>query len=146
MDIAALHSLDAPPRDRLRTDLVERPAAGPGHMSPLHTRDETEAYHLLAGALTLFVGSETVSLEAGETAIVPADVPRTVRVESEGTRWLVATRTAAPAYFEHFGLALAAPAPDQATDDLAALAALVSAAGIDVLGPPGALPADVAFV
>ena len=124
--------------------MVER-SAPIGFMPPLHARDEDETYRMLAGAVTFFVGSEEIEAEPGDVVIAPAGTERTFRVESEGARWLVLTRVASLERFLDFGRAVAAPVESPAegwphADDLAMVAAMGEANGIDVLGPPGALP------
>ena len=120
--------------------LVERSARG-GAMAPLHVRGEDEVYRVVEGLVTFFVGDETVSAAAGDVVVAPAGVARTVRVESSSARWLVLTRVESLPRFEDFGRALAPPSEDwPSLDEVAALSAIAAANGIDVVGPPGALP------
>jgi quercetin dioxygenase-like cupin family protein len=118
-----------------------------GAMPPLHVHHvDDEIFHLLEGELTLHHGAETVRLSAGETALAPRGVPHTFRIESDVARILV---TGTPAGFdrfiEAFGMpaerleAPAAPVPP----DIDAVIELERETGyrIEILGPPGALPA-----
>lgn len=110
--------------------------APPGSQPPLHVhRDEDEGFYLLEGELTLWVGDETRTLQPGEFLLAPRQVPHTVRVGDRPARYLV---TAGPG-FEAFVRAVSAlGSPDP--DDLARLAA---DQGIDLLGPPGMVPAEL---
>ena len=116
-----------------------------GDMPPLHVhhRDD-EAFYVIAGELSLFVAGEHLVLAAGQAALAPREVPRSYRVESEQARRLVITT---PAGFESFVREVAEPAPADELPpagrphDPAALAQAAAKAGIEILGPPGALPA-----
>jgi mannose-6-phosphate isomerase-like protein (cupin superfamily) len=124
-----------------RNALVERGARG-GEMAPLHVRREDETYRVVEGRVTFFVGAETVSAGAGDVVVAPAGVARTARVESTSARWLVLTRVDSLSRFEDFGRAFAAPADEwPSLEEVASLSAIAVANGIDVVGPPGALPA-----
>jgi quercetin dioxygenase-like cupin family protein len=124
--------------------MVERSARA-GAMGPLHARSVDESYRVLTGEVTFFVGDETVTAVAGDVVVAPRDVPRTFRVESDGARWLVITRVRSLERFQDFGRAAGAPALQPETgwpspDEEAAVAAIAGANGVELLGPPGALP------
>ena len=119
--------------------------SGPqGDMPPLHVHHrEAEAFYVLEGSMTLFVGGDELHLEAGECAVAPRGVPHAYRVDSPEARWL---GIASPAGFDEFVLAASVPAeaetlpegpPAFAPDELGAIAA---GFGIELLGPPGTLP------
>ena len=115
-----------------------------GNMPPLHVhhRDD-ETFFLLDGEMSLFVEGRRLSLTAGQAALAPRGLPHTYRVESEEAHWLVIT---APAGFDSFVRQVSEPAPaDELPEadrpvDPAALAQAAAEAGIEILGPPGALP------
>ena len=115
-----------------------------GNMPPLHVhhRDD-ETFYCLGGRLSLITAGGTVELEAGEAAFAPRGVPHTYRVESEEARWLVATTDAG---FGTFVRASSVPAendgyaPDELMPAPERLGALAAEQGIELLGPPGALP------
>ena len=124
--------------------LVER-SARRGAMAPLHRRDEDEAYRLIEGEVTFFVDDYSVPAQPGDVVVAPAGVPRTFRIESDRARWMVLTRVSSLERFVDFGRAVTAPAGDPAAgwqppDDERRLAAMAAANGIELLGPPGALP------
>jgi quercetin dioxygenase-like cupin family protein len=119
----------------------------PGDMPPLHVHHvEDEIFYVLEGALELHVaGRPTVRLEAGECVLAPRDVPHVYRVVSEApARWLVLS---VPANFERFVLAASDPAdaailpPPDREPDMARVMRAAAEAGIEILGPPGTLPA-----
>jgi quercetin dioxygenase-like cupin family protein len=115
-----------------------------GDMPPLHLhRREDEVFHVLEGRLTLHLPGEHVELAPGETFRAPRGIPHTYRVESATARWLV---VCAPAGFDALVRETGDPAPADELPprgrphDAAALAAAAARHGIEVLGPPGALP------
>jgi mannose-6-phosphate isomerase-like protein (cupin superfamily) len=116
-----------------------------GDMPPLHVhhRDD-EAFYVMDGELSLFVAGEQLSLGPGQAALAQRGVPHAYRVESEEARWLVITT---PAGFESFVREVAEPAPGEELPpagrphDPAVLARAAAKVGIEILGPPGALPA-----
>jgi quercetin dioxygenase-like cupin family protein len=78
-----------------------------GDSPPLHVHTrEDELFHVLSGELLLEVGGEELVLAEGETALAPAGVAHTYRVESAEARWLVVT---AGGEFERFVRELSRP-------------------------------------
>ena len=120
-------------------------AAPAGAMAPLLVRTVDEIYRVLEGVVTFFVGAEQVAAAPGDVVVAPRRVPRTFRVESEDARWVVITRVRSPERFFDFGRAVSAPAahPEAgwpSADEEATVASIAGANGIELLGPPGALP------
>ena len=116
-----------------------------GDMPPLHVHhEEDEIFHVLDGQVTLFLPESEVSLSAGETFRAPQGIPHTYRVESSTARWLV---FCAPARFDAFVRAVSEPAPREELPprgrpfDPESFAAEAAQYGIQLLGPPGTLPA-----
>jgi quercetin dioxygenase-like cupin family protein len=116
-----------------------------GDMPPLHVhRRDDETFFVLEGELTLFVAGERIVLGAGHAAFAPRGVAHTYRVESAQAAWLVITT---PAGFDAFVREVAEPAPADELPpagrpiDPAFLARAAAKVGIEILGPPGALPA-----
>src|SRR5262249_21241975 len=117
-----------------------------GDMPPLHVHhEEDEVFHVLDGQVTLFLPGCEVSLTAGETFRAPRGIPHTYRVESSTARWLIFCE---PARFEGFVRAVSDPAPAEELPprgrpfDPDSFAATAAEYGIELLGPPGALPED----
>ena len=98
---------------------------------------------MLEGELTLFVGDQRRTLTAGQAALAPRGVPHSYRVESAEARVLLVNT---PAGFEAFVRAVSEPAPSDELPppgrplDPEALARTAAEYGIEILGPPGALP------
>ncbi len=118
-----------------------------GDMPPLHVhhRDD-ETFFVLEGELSLFAGGDHHVLTAGQALLAPRGVPHTYRAERE-VRALV---IGAPAGFEAFVRAVGAPAEADALPpagrplDPGALATTAAEYGIELLGPPGMLPSELA--
>lgn len=63
-----------------------------GESVPLHRHDDWEAFYVLEGELTLFIGeAEGARASAGSFAHVPAGTVHGFRVESETARYLLLT-------------------------------------------------------
>lgn len=100
--------------------------------------------YVIAGEVSLFVGAEHMVLGSSQAALAPRDVPHTYRVESDEARWLV---IATPAGFDGFVGSVADVAPAEELPpagrpvDPAAMGEAAARFGIELLGPPGTLPA-----
>jgi mannose-6-phosphate isomerase-like protein (cupin superfamily) len=123
--------------------MVERTAPA-GAMPPLHRRDVAETYRVLDGEVTFFIGEDEVPARAGDVVVAPAGAARSFRAGS-AARWLVLTHVTSLERFVDFGRALSAPVdcpsagwPSAAEESSSA--AIAAANGIELLGPPGALP------
>lgn len=128
--------------------VLERSGSTRGAMTPLHSREEEETFSVLEGELTFFVGAHVVPARPGDVVVLPRHVARTLRVESDRARWLVATRARSLGRFEDFARALVPPREGCTTawataEDEATLEALGAANGITLLGPPGLLPSEL---
>ncbi len=114
----------------------------------MHHNDD-EAFYVLEGEMSFFVGNDQPARRpAGSVAFGPKGVPHTYRVDSsEPARWLA---ICTPGDFAAFVVAASQPAtsatlppphPEPPSEtDLAAITALAREHGIELLGPPGALP------
>ncbi len=128
-----------------RFSLVEEVQA-PGFWTPLHVhRRDGQAHYVLEGEATFYLPGESVAVGPGECGYGPINVPHTEQVtSSEPLRQLVVN---SPAGFEEFVAAAGEPAaeltlpppPDQ-PPDFERVAALAAEHGIEILGPPEALP------
>jgi mannose-6-phosphate isomerase-like protein (cupin superfamily) len=124
--------------------MVERTAPA-GHMPPLARRDEQETYRVLAGEVVFFVGNDMVWAGPGDVVVAPAGAARTFRVASDGARWLVLTQVRSLDRYTDFARAVSAPLADPcsgwpSSGEHAAVESMAAANGIELLGPPGALP------
>lgn len=123
----------------------------PGDEVPLHVHTvEDEAFLILEGEMTVWVGDQQRVIGAGDYALMPRNVMHCYRVTSDTpTRWLAIT---SPAGFEGFVREISAPAtehrlPDQvdlSPETLARLGSIATNYGVTFLGPPGTRPSDVA--
>ena len=117
-------------------------STGPaGDHTPLHVHHlDDEGFYVLEGEITLWAGDEKHVLGAGESILAPRGVPHTLRVGDRDARWLV---TSTPAGFEAFVRAAGSTEPQAALPSPDELTRVASEHGIEILGPPGMLPADL---
>jgi quercetin dioxygenase-like cupin family protein len=108
-----------------------------GRQPPLHVhREDGESWYVLDGELIVWIGERTRTLRPGEFLFAPPKVPHTLRAGAEGARYLLIVG----ARFEAFVRAVAAlgePDPEQMTR-------VAAEHRIDILGPPGMLPSELA--
>jgi quercetin dioxygenase-like cupin family protein len=122
-------------------------ACPPGDTPPLHVHHtEDEAFFVLEGSARIYVGSDVHEVGPGDSVLAPKGIPHTYVTGDQGVRWVVTT---SPGDFERFVVAVSRPAeapvlppppgpPSEA--DVKALTELAAEHGIEILGPPGALP------
>ena len=117
-------------------------STGPaGDQTPLHVHHlDDEGFYVLEGEITLWAGDEKHVLRAGESILAPRGVPHTLRVGDRDARWLV---TSTPAGFEAFIRAVGSTEPQAALPSPEELTRVASEHGIEILGPPGMLPAEL---
>lgn len=113
-----------------------------GNMPPLHVHHRNdETFYVLEGELS----DRQSVLAPGQAAFAPRGVPHSYRVESDQARWIVIN---SPAGYEQFLRAASEPAPAAELPpagrhgDPAQLANAAADQGIEILGPPGMLPAE----
>jgi quercetin dioxygenase-like cupin family protein len=71
-----------------------------GDDPPIHTHTrEDETLYVLDGAITAYVGGETVEVEAGSYAALPNNVPHGLTVRGEEARLLITLEPAGAEYF-----------------------------------------------
>lgn len=107
---------------------------------PLHIHhNEDEAWYILDGQMTFYVGDDEIRADAGSFVFAPRGIAHNFTVDAEPTRVLV---LASPAGFERFAIELGEPATsDKPPADLAApspdvLGPVAQRYGIEVVGPP----------
>jgi quercetin dioxygenase-like cupin family protein len=113
----------------------------PGTQTPPHRHTRySEQLYVLEGEFTVWAGENKVVLSAGESFLIPPGTPHVVAALSEQpARGLV---VAAPSGFARLVAAVGTPNETEPPD--MELAERISAEiGDEILGPPGALPADV---
>ncbi|MEK6226953.1 MAG: quercetin 2,3-dioxygenase [Chloroflexota bacterium] len=107
---------------------------------PLHIHHkEDEAWYVLDGHMTFYVGDAVLEADAGSFVLAPSGIAHTFTVDVEPTRVLV---FASPAGFERFAVELGEPATnDKPPAGLAVpgpdvLGPVAQRYGIEVVGPP----------
>ncbi|HYN97669.1 MAG TPA: cupin domain-containing protein [Pilimelia sp.] len=70
----------------------------PGHAGPLHAIDAEQVWTVIAGAAALDLDGETTIVAAGDTVVLPPDVPRRLRAEATGFAALVSAPATMRAY------------------------------------------------
>ena len=107
---------------------------------PLHIHHrEDEAWYVLDGAMTFYVGDDALEATTGSFVFAPRGIPHTFTVDTQPTRVLL---FASPAGFERFAMELGQPAvSDTAPPGLAVphpdvLGPVAERSGIEVVGPP----------
>ncbi len=112
-----------------------------GDAPPVHVHEnEDEAYFIIEGELTFFLGAETVVAPAGSVVFAPRGIPHTYRVKSETSR-LIAINV--PGGWERFFTeagtsATGMPEPPEEEPDFARLGELAAGYGVTIVGdPPG---------
>jgi quercetin dioxygenase-like cupin family protein len=117
----------------------------PGDMPPPHVhRHDDEGFYVLEGALRLHVGERTTTVGPGEFALAPRGIPHVYVVESDRpARWLATSNGG----FDRFVVEVGEPAgelrlpPHPRVPNPSELAEIAGRHGIEILGPPGTLPA-----
>ena len=112
-----------------------------GYSSPLHRHlAEEETFFVLEREVRIEVGGEAHAAGPGAVAFLPRQLPHAFVVTSPQARFLTLHT---PGGFDRFTLAVGTPAagttttpPEEVPPDPAALAAMASSYGIEILGPP----------
>ena len=114
-----------------------------GGAPPLHVHhNEDEAFYILEGQVTMFVGDELIDLEAGDYCFGPRGIPHAYLVRSERARMLV---TISPSGSEQLFVSLgvpvtsAEPPTDTVMPPMPEMARLFAGYGAEILGPPPSL-------
>ena len=121
-------------------DVLEH-QGGRGYSSPLHRHlAQEETFFVLDGELRVEVGGEAHAAGPGAVAFLPRQLPHAFVVTSPQARFLTLHT---PGGFDRFTLAAGTPAagtttmpPEEVPPDPAALAAMASSYGIEIMGPP----------
>jgi mannose-6-phosphate isomerase-like protein (cupin superfamily) len=112
----------------------------PGFAPPLHRHTrEDEMFLVLDGSATFYCGDEQFTATEGDFVLLPAGLPHTFLVGSDGP--LRTLQITTPAGFEAFAAAVGEPAterrlPEPRVVDPAALAHAAQSHGVEILGPP----------
>jgi quercetin dioxygenase-like cupin family protein len=116
----------------------------PGDAPPLHVHaNDDEGFYVLEGTIRVHVGDRTVVLGPGDAAVAPRGVPHVYVVEGDTpARWLATSSDGFDRFVREVGApAAAATLPvDPELPPVEKLVATAARHGIEILGPPGALP------
>jgi len=116
-----------------------------GDMPPLHVHHEhDETFYVLEGRLSLHLPGQCLELGPGESFLAPRGIPHVYRVESGEARWLGLGNPAGFADFVRESSDMASAGgypPADREPDTARVAEAAARYGIELLGPPGTLPA-----
>lgn len=112
-----------------------------GYCSPVHRHlADEETFFVLDGEVRVEVGGEARAAGEGAVVFLPRRLPHAFVVTSPQARFLTLHT---PAGFDRFTLAAGTPAtgtaavpPEEVPPDPAALAAMASSYGIEIVGPP----------
>jgi quercetin dioxygenase-like cupin family protein len=108
----------------------------------LHTRYE-ERLFVVEGACTVWLGPDTVPLGPGDYCAIPLNTPHAIKAGPDGCRSLLIS---SPAGFAELITRVATPehlaGPDTEID-VELFASVSAELGDRILGPPGAVPADL---
>ncbi|OIJ24395.1 cupin domain-containing protein [Nocardioides luteus] len=76
---ALMTTLASPTQGGTQTLSLWRVSMNPGQSGPLHVFDVEQVWHVLEGAATIVVGTESIELSVGDTLVIPAGAPRQIR-------------------------------------------------------------------
>ncbi|MEV7626894.1 cupin domain-containing protein [Actinoplanes sp. NPDC089786] len=117
-------------------------AAGSRTALHVHTRYD-ERFWIVEGSLTVWAGPEMVTLRPGDYFAIPMHVPHALQAGPEGVR---ALQISSPAGFAEL-IARAGTPAELATPDTPVDVELFTRIAVEmgdvILGPPGAVPADL---
>lgn len=119
-------------------EILGRKGGEPPHH--IHRRED-EAFYVLEGTITFYVGDEVFVAEPGTFVFLPRDLAHSFTFETDVIRMLSILAPANVEYFKHPAFSPPAQAmtlpPMEGPPDVAGLTALLGQHGIEVVGPPG---------
>jgi mannose-6-phosphate isomerase-like protein (cupin superfamily) len=125
-----------------RHDLTEA-TTPPGEQTPLHLHTRyDERLGVISGSLTIWAGTDQVSLRSGDYYAIPANTPHMIQSGPEGAH---ALNISSPAGFAELLARTGTPArlaTPRTELDTALFMAVTTELGDVVLGPPGTTPAE----
>lgn len=122
---------------------VQEAYGAAGYATPVHRHTrEDEAFYVLEGELTLYVGDDVITATPGSFAWAPRDVAHAFCVESPTARFLAfSTDGGMDKFFFATGepaASLELPPPPPGPPDIDALVAAMGEYGVEMVGPPPA--------
>lgn len=122
---------------------VQEAFGAAGYATPVHRHTrEDEAFYVLEGELTLYIGDDVVTATPGSFAWAPRDIAHAFCVESPTAKFLAfSTDGGMDKFFFATGepaASLELPPPPQGPPDVDALVAAMGEYGVEMVGPPPA--------
>lgn len=114
---------------------AERGDASPVHA---HTRDD-EAFFLLDGAMTVWVGDRRAELRPGGIGFLPRDIPHAFRFDAASRALILTTPSGQEDFFRAAGWDLSTPKPEAWVISMEVLRRAAAAHGTEIIGPPHGL-------
>jgi quercetin dioxygenase-like cupin family protein len=122
-------------------EIVARKGAEPPRH--IHHRED-EAFYLLEGDITFYIGDETYEAAPGDFVFAPRGIPHSFTFETDEIRMLavIAPGGAEDHFrdprFSESARELTLPPPPEVPPDVAAIVADMERYGVEIVGPPGA--------
>jgi len=111
---------------------AQRGDASPVHV---HSRDD-EAFLLLDGAMTVWVGSQRAQLRPGGIGFLPRNMPHAFRFDTESRALILTTPAGQEDFFRTAGWDLSRPVPEGWEIPLDVLRQAAEQNGVTIVGPP----------
>jgi quercetin dioxygenase-like cupin family protein len=114
--------------------------AGRGDASPVHahTRDD-EAFLVLEGAMTVWVGDRRVELRPGGVGFLPKNIPHAFRFDAPSRALVLTTPSGQEDFFRAGGWDLSTPKPEGWAISMEVLQRAAATHGTEIVGPPHGL-------
>lgn len=114
--------------------------AGRGDASPVHVHtSDDEAFLLLEGAMTVWVGDRRVQLQPGGVGFLPRNIPHAFRFDAPSRALILTTPAGQEDFFRGAGWDLSMNKPDGWTISMEALQKAAALHGTQIIGPPHGL-------
>ena len=114
---------------------AQRGDASPVH---IHSRDD-EAFLLLEGALTVWVGDQRTQLRPGGIGFLPRQIPHAFRFDTESRALILSTPAGQENFFRAAGWDMSKPTPAGWEISLDVLRQEAEKNGTTIIGPPHGL-------
>jgi quercetin dioxygenase-like cupin family protein len=111
--------------------------AGRGDASPVHTHtSDDEAFLLLDGAMTVWVGDQRSELRPGGIGFLPRNIPHAFRFDAPSRALILTTPAGQEDFFRAAGWDLSTPKPANWAVSMEVLQQAAARHGTEILGPP----------
>ena len=114
---------------------AQRGDASPVHV---HSRDD-EAFLLIEGSMTVWVGDQRTQLLPGGIGFLPREMPHAFRFDARSRALILSTPAGQENFFRVAGWDMSQPAPDGWQISLDVLGQAAAHNGVTIIGPPHGL-------